>query len=63
MPAIMLLVGLSTCTGSLHRWHVVDAGRPGISVGNIAEFTFYVNKLTWPFASLGMITSKCSRPR
>jgi ATP-binding cassette subfamily B protein len=27
-------------------------------VGNIAEFILYVSKLTWPFASLGMITSQ-----
>jgi ATP-binding cassette, subfamily B, multidrug efflux pump len=33
-------------------------GDTSITVGNLAEFTLYVNMLTWPFASLGWITSQ-----
>jgi ATP-binding cassette subfamily B protein len=32
-------------------------GDPTVSVGNIAEFVIYVNMLTWPFASVGWVTS------
>lgn len=58
MPAIMVLIGLSTTlvifVGGLMLLH----GTGGVTVGNIAEFVIYVNKLTWPFASLGWITSQ-----
>src|SRR5690606_16314021 len=30
---------------------------PSVSVGRIAEFVLYVNMLTWPFASVGWVTS------
>lgn len=58
MPAIMLLVGLSTALVVFIGGMLLVRGGAGISVGNIAEFTLYVGKLTWPFASLGMITSQ-----
>ncbi|MBK7620401.1 MAG: hypothetical protein IPJ10_13890 [Flavobacteriales bacterium] len=32
-------------------------GDPSVTVGNIAEFVIYVNMLTWPFASVGWVTS------
>ena len=32
-------------------------GDPTVTVGNIAEFVIYVNMLTWPFASVGWVTS------
>lgn len=58
MPAIMLLVGLSTALVVFIGGMLLVRGGTGVTVGNIAEFTLYVTKLTWPFASLGMITSQ-----
>jgi ATP-binding cassette subfamily B multidrug efflux pump len=58
MPAIMLLVGVSTALVVFIGALLTMRGGTGVSVGNIAEFTLYVSKLTWPFASLGMITSQ-----
>ncbi len=58
-PVITLLVGLSTILtiyiGSL------QALQGKVSVGNIAEFVIYVNMLTWPFASVGWVTSLIQR--
>ncbi|HEY0976591.1 MAG TPA: ABC transporter ATP-binding protein [Flavobacteriales bacterium] len=58
MPAIMLLVGFSTVLTIYIGGRMVLDGTQGVTVGNIAEFIIYVNKLTWPFASLGMVTSQ-----
>ncbi len=58
MPAIMLLVGLSTALVIFVGCSLLIRGGTGVTVGNLAEFTLYVTKLTWPFASLGMITSQ-----
>lgn len=58
MPAIMLLVGLSTALVIFVGCTLLIRGGTGVTVGNLAEFTLYVTKLTWPFASLGMITSQ-----
>lgn len=58
MPSIMLLVGLSTVLVIFVGGILLIEGSTGVTVGNLAEFTLYVNKLTWPFASLGMITSQ-----
>lgn len=60
-PIIMLLIGLSTTItifigGSMH---INDPA--SISVGQIIAFVFYVNMLTWPFASLGWVTSLVQR--
>ncbi len=57
MPAIMLLIGLSTVLTIFIGGMKVIAGDPTVSVGNIAEFVIYVNMLTWPFASVGWVTS------
>jgi ATP-binding cassette subfamily B protein len=32
-----------------------------ITLGNIAEFTIYINMLTWPVASLGWVSSLIQR--
>lgn len=57
MPAIMLLIGLSTViTIFIGVLKLLD-GDPSVSVGTIAEFVIYVNMLTWPFASVGWVTS------
>jgi len=59
MPAIILLIGLSTIitiyVGGL------KAIEGEITIGNIAEFVIYVNMLTWPFASVGWVTSLVQR--
>jgi ATP-binding cassette, subfamily B, multidrug efflux pump len=57
MPAIMLLIGLSTVLTIFIGGSKIIAGDPTVSVGNIAEFVIYVNMLTWPFASVGWVTS------
>ena len=58
MPAIMLLVGLSTALVIFIGSVLLIRGGTGVTVGNLAEFMLYVTKLTFPFASLGMITSQ-----
>ncbi len=55
MPAIILLIGLSTIITIYVGG--IQAIRGEISIGNIAEFVIYVNMLTWPFASVGWVTS------
>lgn len=57
MPAIMLLIGISTVLTILIGGLKLIHGDPTVTVGNIAEFVIYVNMLTWPFASLGWVTS------
>lgn len=58
-PSIILLIGLSTIltiyVGGIKAMH------GEITVGNIAEFVVYVNMLTWPFASVGWVTSLVQR--
>ena len=58
MPVIMLLIGLSTVLVIFIGGRMLVHGTGGVTVGNIAEFVIYVGKLTWPFASLGWITSQ-----
>ncbi len=55
MPSIILLIGLSTILTIYVGGLKAIAGE--ISIGNIAEFVIYVNMLTWPFASVGWVTS------
>ncbi|MFN0030680.1 MAG: ABC transporter ATP-binding protein [Flavobacteriales bacterium] len=55
MPVIVLLVGLSTALTIYIGAHKVMAGE--ITAGVIVQFVFYVNLLTWPFASVGWVTS------
>ena len=57
MPAIMLLIGLSTVITIFVGGKKLIDGDPTVTVGNIAEFVIYVNMLTWPFASVGWVTS------
>lgn len=58
-PTIMLLIGLSTILtiyvgGLLSYEHT-------ITLGDITGFIFYINMLTWPFASIGWVTSLVQR--
>jgi ATP-binding cassette subfamily B multidrug efflux pump len=55
MPLIVLLVGLSTILTIYIGGQKVIAGE--LEVGVIFSFVFYVNLLTWPFASVGWVTS------
>lgn len=55
MPVIGLLVGLSTALTIYIGAGKVISGE--ITPGVIVQFVFYVNLLTWPFASVGWVTS------
>jgi ATP-binding cassette subfamily B multidrug efflux pump len=55
MPVISILVGLSTILTIYIGAQQVQAGN--ITIGTIVQFVFYVNQLTWPFASVGWVTS------
>ncbi|MDG1767070.1 MAG: ABC transporter ATP-binding protein [Flavobacteriales bacterium] len=55
MPIIVLLVGLSTILTIYIGGMKVINGQ--LALGAIFQFVFYVNMLTWPFASVGWVTS------
>jgi len=55
MPLIVLLVGLSTILTIYVGGLRVDRGM--LELGHVFQFVFYVNLLTWPFASVGWVTS------
>lgn len=59
MPIILLLIGLSTIiTIYVGGIKTIDGD---ISYGDIVQFVIYVNMLTWPFASIGWVTSIIQR--
>lgn len=55
MPIIVMLVGLSTILTIYVGGRRVLSG--DLELGHIFQFVFYVNLLTWPFASVGWVTS------
>ncbi|MFM1931868.1 MAG: hypothetical protein RL226_1171 [Bacteroidota bacterium] len=55
MPIIVLLVGLSTILTIYIGGQKVISGE--MNIGQVFEFIFFVNLLTWPFASVGWVTS------
>ncbi len=59
MPVMMLMVGLSVLITVWYGGKLVIQNK--IEAGNITEFILYVYKLTWPFASLGWVTSLIQR--
>ncbi|MEO9531684.1 MAG: ABC transporter ATP-binding protein [Crocinitomicaceae bacterium] len=59
MPTIVLLIGISTILTIYVGGLQVQKGL--IQPGEIAEFVIYVNLLTWPFASVGWVTSLVQR--
>lgn len=61
MPAIILLIGLSTIITIYFGSLKVMNGEGGLTIGNIAEFVIYVNMMTWPFAATGWVTSLVQR--
>lgn len=58
-PILVLMVGISVILTVWIGSKLVING--SIEVGNITEFIIYVYKLTWPFASLGWVTSLIQR--
>ena len=58
-PIIMLLIGLSTII-TIYVGGIKTIGNE-ISYGDIVQFVIYVNMLTWPFASIGWVTSIVQR--
>ena len=55
MPTIVFLIGLSTLLTIYIGGELTYNN--SISIGGIVAFIFFVNKLTWPFASIGWVTS------
>ena len=58
-PLVTLLIGLSTIITILIGGYQVINGK--ISYGNIVEFVYYINLLTWPVTALGWIASIIQR--
>lgn len=58
-PTMLSLVSLSTLITIWYGGKLVIEGK--IGYGNITEFIYYIFQLTWPFASLGWITSLIQR--
>ena len=59
MPSIILLIGLSTIITIYVGGLKVISGE--ITLGDVAQFIMFVNIRTWPFASLGWVTSLVQR--
>lgn len=55
MPTIVFLIGLSVLLTVYYGGLLVHEGK--IKPGDIVAFVLYVNMLTWPFASVGWVTS------
>jgi ATP-binding cassette, subfamily B, multidrug efflux pump len=55
MPTIVFLIGLSVLLTIYYGGILTYSGE--ITPGDIIAFVFYVNMLTWPFASVGWVTS------
>lgn len=58
-PVLVLMIGISVIATVWYGGHLVV--NKTIEPGNITEFILYVYKLTWPFASLGWVTSLIQR--
>lgn len=58
-PLMLFLIGLSTIIVVYIGGMEVNKGN--FTTGNIAEFIFYINMLTWPVASLGWCVSLIQR--
>jgi ATP-binding cassette subfamily B protein len=58
-PVLVLMIGMSVIATVWYGGHLVI--NKTIEPGNITEFILYVYKLTWPFASLGWVTSLIQR--
>ena len=58
-PVMVLMIGVSVIATVWYGGHLVISKT--IEPGNITEFILYVYRLTWPFASLGWVTSLIQR--
>jgi ATP-binding cassette, subfamily B, multidrug efflux pump len=58
-PVMALMIGLSVLITVWYGGRMVLQGE--IEPGNVTEFILYVFRLTWPFASLGWVTSLVQR--
>lgn len=58
-PVMVLMIGVSVIATVWFGGHLVISKT--IEPGNITEFILYVYKMTWPFASLGWVTSLIQR--
>lgn len=58
-PAMLFMIGLSLCITIWYGGTLAIKGEIGAE--NITEFILYVYRLTWPFASLGWVTSLVQR--
>lgn len=58
-PLMLLLIGLSTLL--VVYIGGIEVNKGSFTAGNIAEFIFYINMLTWPVASLGWCVSLVQR--
>lgn len=58
-PAMMLMIGMSILLTVWYGGYLVTQKK--IEAGNIPEFILNVFRLTWPFASLGWVTSLVQR--
>ena len=59
IPTILFLIGISTVL-SIYLGGLMSFQNE-ISLGGIIAFIFFVNNLTWPFASIGWVTSLIQR--
>lgn len=59
IPTILFLIGLSTLLSIYIGGKMSFTNE--ISLGGIIAFIFFVNNLTWPFASIGWVTSLIQR--
>lgn len=58
-PLMLLLIGTSTILAVYIGGNEVIRGK--FTAGNIAEFVYYINMLTWPVASIGWVVSLVQR--
>lgn len=58
-PTMLFMIGLSLCITVWYGGYLAIHGQMGAE--NITEFILYVYRLTWPFASLGWVTSLVQR--
>jgi ATP-binding cassette subfamily B multidrug efflux pump len=59
LPTIIFLIGISTLI-TIYLGGLMTYEKQ-ISLGGIVAFVFFVNNLTWPFASVGWVTSIIQR--
>ncbi len=60
-PLMSVLIGLSTLLTIMIGGIYAIQGRPGITVGVIAEFIMYINLLTFPVSAIGWTASMIQR--